>query len=45
MKTPKNRPPTHPGDILLKDFLEPTNITQVHFDKLLGGYTHALTKL
>jgi antitoxin HigA-1 len=28
MRTPKNRPPTHPGDILLKDFLEPMGISQ-----------------
>ncbi|MEM7717025.1 MAG: HigA family addiction module antitoxin [Cyanobacteria bacterium P01_A01_bin.68] len=25
---PKYRPPTHPGEILLKDFLEPMGITQ-----------------
>ena len=40
MRTPKNRPPTHPGEILLKDFLEPMNITQVHFAKHLG-WTYA----
>lgn len=28
MKIPKYRPPTHPGKILLKDFLEPMGITQ-----------------
>jgi len=28
MKIPKYRPPTHPGQILLKDFLEPMGITQ-----------------
>jgi addiction module HigA family antidote len=28
MKIPKYRPPTHPGEILLKDFLEPMEITQ-----------------
>ena len=28
MKIPKYRPPTHPGEILLKDFLEPMGITQ-----------------
>ncbi len=28
MKIPKFRPPTHPGEILLKDFLEPMGITQ-----------------
>jgi len=25
---PKNRPPTHPGEMLLKEFLEPAGITQ-----------------
>lgn len=25
---PKNRPPTHPGEMLLKEFLEPLSITQ-----------------
>ncbi len=33
---PKNRIPTHPGEILLKDFLEPLNVTQVKFAKHLG---------
>jgi antitoxin HigA-1 len=28
MKVPKYRPPSHPGEILLKDFLEPMGITQ-----------------
>jgi len=30
---PKNRPPTHPGEMLLKEFLEPLDITQVEFAK------------
>ena len=25
---PKNRPPTHPGEMLLKDFLQPMGLTQ-----------------
>ena len=25
---PKNRPPTHPGEMLLKEFLEPLGMTQ-----------------
>jgi addiction module HigA family antidote len=25
---PKNRPPTHPGEILLEEFLKPRNMTQ-----------------
>ena len=28
MKIPKYRPPSHPGEILLKDFLKPIGITQ-----------------
>lgn len=28
MKIPKHRPPTHPGEILLLDFLEPLGLTQ-----------------
>lgn len=28
MKIPKYRPPSHPGEILLKDFLEPLEISQ-----------------
>jgi plasmid maintenance system antidote protein VapI len=29
---PKNRKPTHPGEILLNDFLIPLNKTQLKFD-------------
>jgi addiction module HigA family antidote len=32
---PKNRPPTHPGEILLKEFLEPLSVTQVDLAKSL----------
>jgi len=28
---PKNRPPTHPGAMLLNEFLEPMDITQKEF--------------
>lgn len=28
MRVPKYRPPTHPGEILIHDFLEPLEITQ-----------------
>lgn len=28
MRIPKKRPPSHPGEILLKDFLEPMGISQ-----------------
>ncbi|MDH5717712.1 MAG: HigA family addiction module antitoxin [Spirochaetia bacterium] len=32
---PKNRIPTHPGEILLKEFIEPLKITQVELAKHL----------
>ena len=28
-RLPKSRPPTHPGEMLLKEFLEPLGMTQV----------------
>jgi addiction module HigA family antidote len=35
-----NRPPSHPGEILLKDFLEPMNLSQKQFAEHLG-WTYA----
>lgn len=32
---PRNRVPTHPGEILLKEFLEPLGVTQVEFARHL----------
>jgi addiction module HigA family antidote len=37
---PKNRPPTHPGEMLLKEFLEPSDITQLELARHLG-WTYA----
>ncbi len=37
---PKNRPPTHPGKMLLKEFLEPLGITQLELARHLG-WTYA----
>jgi addiction module HigA family antidote len=37
---PKKRPPTHPGQMLLKEFLEPMEITQKEFSDHLG-WTYA----
>lgn len=34
---PKNRPATHPGEVLLEEFLKPLNISQEQFAKHLGG--------
>lgn len=33
---PKKRPPTMPGEMLLKEFLEPMGMTQVEFAQHLG---------
>ena len=33
---PKNRIPTHPGEILVEEFLKPMGVTQVAFAKHLG---------
>lgn len=33
---PKHRAPTHPGEILLKEFLEPMEMTQVDLARGLG---------
>ena len=35
-RLPKNRPPTHPGEILLKDFIEAYGFTQAEVAKRLG---------
>ena len=32
---PENRTPTHPGEILLKEFLKPKQMTQVQLAKLM----------
>ena len=37
---PKNRPPTHPGEILQEEFLDPLGITQTAISKHLG-WSHA----
>ena len=35
-KLPKNRPPTHPGEMLLEEFIKPFNITQTKLAQQLG---------
>jgi antitoxin HigA-1 len=35
-RLPKNRPPTHPGQMLLEEFLRPLGISQVNFAERLG---------
>lgn len=33
---PKNRIPTHPGEILLEEFLLPSNMTQIELARRMG---------
>ena len=35
-RLPQHRPPTHPGEMLLEEFLRPLGVTQVDFAKRLG---------
>ena len=35
-RLPTNRPPTHPGEMLLKEFLEPLGISQTDFARRIG---------
>ena len=37
---PKKRPPTHPGEMLVKEFLEPKLVTQAELARHLG-WTYA----
>lgn len=34
---PKKRPPTHPGEVLLEEFLKPLHLSQEQFARHLGG--------
>lgn len=34
---PKNRPPSHPGEILFEEFLKPLGLSQGQFAQHLGG--------
>ena len=35
-RLPRNRPPTHPGEILLREFIEPHGLTSGETASLLG---------
>lgn len=35
-RLPKHRPPTHPGEMLLEEFLRPLGITQAAFAERIG---------
>src|SRR5438094_3583584 len=42
---PNNRVPTHPGEILLEDFLKPLDVTQVALAGHLGIPTQRINEL
>ena len=35
-RLPKNRPPTHPGEMLLEEFIKPLGLTQTEFAKRIN---------
>ena len=45
LSIPSNRRPTPPGEILLREFLEPLEITQVAFAKHIGITTALLSEI
>ena len=42
---PKNRIPTHPGEVLLKEFLAPMGLTQVAFAEHIGVPTQRVNEI
>lgn len=42
---PQNRIPTHPGQILQREYLEPLGVTQVAFAKHIGVPTQAINEV
>jgi len=42
---PENRIPTHPGQILLEEFLNPYGLTQVAFAKHIGVPTQRINEI
>lgn len=42
---PENRIPTHPGEVLLEEFLEPLGLTQVAFATHLGVPTQRINEI
>jgi addiction module HigA family antidote len=45
MTLPKNRPPTHPGEMLLEEFLVPIKVSQAEVARLLNMSTNRLNEL
>ena len=42
---PTHRPPTHPGEMLLQEFLKPMNLTQVEAAEKMGISLNRLNEL
>lgn len=42
---PKHRTPTHPGEILLEEFLKPLGVTQVAFAEHIGVSVQRINEL
>jgi antitoxin HigA-1 len=42
---PENRIPTHPGEILLEEFLKPLAMTQVAFAQHIGAPTQRINEI
>ena len=36
LRLPTNRPPTHPGEMLLEEYLKPLGVSQTHFARAIG---------
>lgn len=45
MRLPKNRAPTHPGEILREEFLDPLEISQREFAERLGISSQRLNEI
>lgn len=43
--TPENRIPTHPGEVLLEEFLQPLGLTQVTLAAHIGVSTQRINEL
>jgi addiction module HigA family antidote len=44
-RLPSNRPPVHPGEMLLEEFLKPMNISQRAFAKHIGWTPAKLSEI
>ena len=36
MRSPRNRPPTHPGEMLLEEFIKPLGLRQTELAEWIG---------